>query len=169
LTLRNRVFYVFSSNATPFEPGRGYGPFAVYALLEHGGDFAAACRALSSEGYGESDSVDQSSFSVTTDATDETGKSASDDPGPLPENLYRVPGFISEVMDHCLDTAPYPNTTLALCGALSLLATLAGRKVRDPGDNRTNLYLLGLAHSASGKDWPRKLNNRILREAGHRS
>ena len=32
-------------------------------------------------------------------------------------------------------------------GALALQAVLAGRKVRDPGDNRTNLYLLGLAHS----------------------
>ncbi|MFN7886488.1 MAG: bifunctional DNA primase/polymerase, partial [Phycisphaerae bacterium] len=29
-TLRDRVFYVFSSNAAPFEPDRGYGPFGVY-------------------------------------------------------------------------------------------------------------------------------------------
>jgi hypothetical protein len=69
-------------------------------------------------------------------------------------------------MDHCLDTAPYPNLAMALCGALALQATLAGRRVRDPGDNRTNLYLLGLAHSAAGKDWPRKLNVRILHRVG---
>jgi hypothetical protein len=55
---------------------------------------------------------------------------------------------------------------MAFCGALSLLAFLAGRKVRDPGDNRTNLYLLGLAHSAAGKDWPRKVNTRILHQVG---
>ena len=167
-TLKNRVFYVFSSNATPFEPGRGYGPFAVYALLEHGGDFAAACHALSSEGYGESDSVDLSSFSVTTDEPDggDEDERRNHDPGPLPDRLYHVPGFISEVMDHCLDTAPYPNQVMAFCGALALQATLAGRRVRDPGDNRTNLYLLGLAHSAAGKDWPRKLNVKILQEIG---
>lgn len=88
------------------------------------------------------------------------------DPGILPDHLLRIPGFVSEVMDHCLATAPYPNPTLAFCGALSLQATLASRKVRDAGDNRTNIYLLGLAHSASGKDWPRKLNVRILHDIG---
>jgi hypothetical protein len=55
---------------------------------------------------------------------------------------------------------------MAFCGALSLQAVLAGRRVRDPGDNRTNLYLLGLAHSAAGKDWPRKLNMQILQQLG---
>jgi hypothetical protein len=88
------------------------------------------------------------------------------DPGPLPVEMFRVPGFVSEVMDHCLATAPYPNQSLSFCGALALQAMLAGRKVRDAGDNRTNIYLLGLAHSASGKDWPRKINTRILHRVG---
>jgi hypothetical protein len=88
------------------------------------------------------------------------------DPGPFPEDLLRVPGFVSEVMDHCLATAPYPNQVMAFGGALALQGVLAGRKVRDPGDNRTNLYLLGLAHSAAGKDRPRKLNAEILHAVG---
>ncbi|MCC7409979.1 MAG: bifunctional DNA primase/polymerase [Phycisphaeraceae bacterium] len=88
------------------------------------------------------------------------------DPGPVPEEMLRVPGFIGEVMDYCLDTAPYPNPVMAFCGAVSLQAFLAGRRVRDPTDNRTNIYLLGLAHSASGKDWPRKVNVRIAHEIG---
>ncbi len=117
------------------------------------------------------DDVDLSAFmttpkvTVVDDEDDDPESSelpAADDPGVLPDHLLRVPGFINEVMDHCLDTAPYPNPVMAFCGALSLQAMLAGRRVRDPGDNRTNLYLLGLAHSAAGKDWPRKLNIRIL-------
>ena len=84
----------------------------------------------------------------------------------MPTELMRIPGFVSELMDLCLETAPYPNHVMAFSGALALQAFLAGRKVRDPGDNRTNLYLLGLAHSAAGKDWPRKLNTRILFEIG---
>jgi len=88
------------------------------------------------------------------------------DPGPLPEKLLRVPGLISDVMDHCLATAPYPNRVLAFSGALALQAVLAGRKVRDPDDNRTNLYILGLAQSSAGKDRPRKLNTEILYAAG---
>jgi|GEM_PF-2375351 len=95
-----------------------------------------------------------------------TTKNGIVDPGPVPLEMLRIPGFVSEVMDLCLATAPYPNHVMAFCGAVALQAFLAGRKVRDPGDNRTNLYLLGLAHSSAGKDWPRKLNTRILFEIG---
>jgi hypothetical protein len=95
-----------------------------------------------------------------------TPKTGIEDPGDMPDELLRVPGFISELMDYCLDTAPYPNSVMSFCGALALQAFLAGRKVRDQGDNRTNLYLLGLAHSSAGKDWPRKINTRILHQIG---
>jgi len=45
-------FYVFSSNANPFEPETSYSPFAVYAVLEHGGDFSAATKSLRDQGFG---------------------------------------------------------------------------------------------------------------------
>jgi hypothetical protein len=86
-----------------------------------------------------------------------------DDPGELPLELLRVPGFISEVMDYCLETAPYPNQALAFTGAMCLQAFLAARKVRETADVRTNLYCLGLANSSGGKDAPRKLNVKILK------
>lgn len=44
---------VFSSS-TPFALGKGYKPFAIFATLEHNGDFSAAARALIDMGYGES-------------------------------------------------------------------------------------------------------------------
>ena len=89
-----------------------------------------------------------------------------EDPGPPPEEMLRMPGFVSEVMDLCLATAPYPNQAMAFGGAVALQAFLAGRRVRDPGDNRTNLYLLGLGHSSVGKDWIRKLNAQIVHHIG---
>jgi hypothetical protein len=92
----------------------------------------------------------------------EDAQSEPEDPGPMPPNLLRVPGFVNGVMDYCLRTAPYPEETLALCGALALQALLAGRKVRDPGDNRTTIYLLGLANSGAGKDHPRKVNQKVI-------
>ena len=46
------LFYVFSSNAAPFEPQKAYSPFAVYTFLEHGGDFSEAARRLGEEEYG---------------------------------------------------------------------------------------------------------------------
>ena len=88
------------------------------------------------------------------------------DPGSIADELLRVPGFIDEVMAYTLDTAPYPERVMAFCGALALQAVLAGRKVRDPMGNRTNLYILGLANSGVGKDHARKVNQRILYEVG---
>ena len=45
--------FMFTSNWFPFEPDRAYSAFAVYALLEHSGDFHAAARALYAAGYGD--------------------------------------------------------------------------------------------------------------------
>jgi Bifunctional DNA primase/polymerase, N-terminal len=47
------LLYVFSTNAEPFEEGRGYTKFTAYALLNHGGDFRAASRVLRGMGYGK--------------------------------------------------------------------------------------------------------------------
>ncbi len=110
------------------------------------------------------DGVDLSAFMAAP--KERAPEPSPEDPGPMPAELLRVPGFVSEVMDHNQETAPYPNQVMAFCGALVLQAVLAGRKVRDAGDNRTNLYVLGLANSGAGKDWPRKVNQRILVEAG---
>lgn len=57
-TLKNGVFSVFSTNAHPFEASKSYSPFHVYTVLEHGGDFSAAARALSEMGYGSDDSTE---------------------------------------------------------------------------------------------------------------
>ncbi|MCK6486404.1 MAG: bifunctional DNA primase/polymerase [Gemmatimonadaceae bacterium] len=170
-TLKDGVFYVFTSNAPPFEPNRAYAPFAVYALLEHDGDFAAAAIALRSQGFGDNGDapdggVDLSALTGSDPDLREPTAPPLPDPGPLPDELLRVPGFVGEVMDYCLATAPYPNPVMAFCGALAIQAFLAGRRVRDPADNRTNIYLLGLAHSAAGKDHPRKVNTRIAHEVG---
>jgi hypothetical protein len=40
------LFYVFSGAALPFEEDHTYDTFAVYAMLEHGGDFATAAAAV---------------------------------------------------------------------------------------------------------------------------
>jgi hypothetical protein len=45
-------FYVFSSNALPFDADTAYSPFSAYGLLEHAGNFTAAAKALAQRGYG---------------------------------------------------------------------------------------------------------------------
>lgn len=46
------LFKVFSTS-TQFETGRGYKPFAIYATLEHNGNFSEAAKQLIKDGYGE--------------------------------------------------------------------------------------------------------------------
>ena len=53
LNIVPNCLYVFSPNAAPFEEGGTYSPFAIYAHLNHDGDFSEAARALYNEGYGD--------------------------------------------------------------------------------------------------------------------
>ena len=89
-----------------------------------------------------------------------------ENPGPTPEQLLDVPGFVHDVMQYNLENAAYPDRAMAFAGALSLQALLAGRKVRDAGNSRTSLYVVALANSGVGKDFPRRTNEQILMHAG---
>ena len=163
-TLKDRVLYVFSSNCDPFEPGKAYAPFSVYALLEHGGNFAAAASELISEGYGipkiVPTPVDLSGFMVAA------VRAATKKPEPFPDECLRPPGLIGDVIDYTLSTSRYPQPELALAGALALMSVLTGRKVMDEGRTRTNLLLMGLCPAAAGKDRSRQVNKEILIAAG---
>jgi putative DNA primase/helicase len=46
------LLYVFSSNADPFAEMTTYSKFSAFTLLEYGGNYRAAARALAARGYG---------------------------------------------------------------------------------------------------------------------
>ena len=52
-SLKDGVFYVFSTNAYPFQSEKGYSAFQVYAQLVHNGDFTKAADDLMRQGYGK--------------------------------------------------------------------------------------------------------------------
>lgn len=171
-TLKDGTFYVFSSNAHPFDANVPYSAFAVLAMLEHGGDYESAARQLNQEGFGNDSStpansdVDLNNLLLAPSEPEDAEELPTPDPGRVPDELLRVPGFISEVMDYCIENAPTRNSAMAFCGALALQSFLGGRKVRDAADNRTNLYVLALAPTGSGKDYPRKINKVVLSHIG---
>jgi len=66
------LLYPFSTNADPLESEKAYSPFALYAALDHGGDFSAAAKALYAEGYGDR---------VTPAVSPETGHSRDEEGG----------------------------------------------------------------------------------------
>ncbi len=85
-TYKDGSFYVFSSNAAPFEPNVKYSPFAVYATLRHGGDFTAAASALHTLGYGKAKSPTLGvSLNLDPAASSAgTGQTAQAEEGPIP-------------------------------------------------------------------------------------
>jgi len=118
--------------------------------------------------HAEANDVDLSGFMVSAgkaaaeEDEEEAAAERPGDPGPFPQHLLRVPGFIEQVMAHNLATATRPQPVLALAAAICLQAVLAARKVRDERGNRTNVYCVGLAPSGAGKDHARKVNKNIL-------
>ena len=165
-TFNGQILCVFSTNAAPFE-AKGYNKFQVYALLEHGGDFTEAAKALLDKGFGRSEDytsdVDLSGVMkqgvkcAPQEDDDEKGQAVAD-PGVIPEELLSVPGFINDLMNYTLRTAYYPNKALAFAGALAMLAHLTGRRFKDQRGSRFNIYLLALAKSGVGKEHPRGTN-----------
>ena len=75
--------------------------------------------------------------------------------------LLDMPGFVNELTEYSMRAAPRPNKVLSFTGALAILAHLAGRKFIGPRDARPNLYLIALASSGVGKDFPQRLNRTI--------
>lgn len=53
LLVSKRAFMCYSSSVSEFETGKGYSFFAVYATLQHGGDFVAAAKDLAAQGWGD--------------------------------------------------------------------------------------------------------------------
>jgi len=85
---------------------------------------------------------------------------------PFPEHLYKIQGLVGDVMATTLEYSSTPNRPLALSGALALMSYLAARKVKTPTGLRSNIYLLALAGSGSGKERPRDINQFIIEEVG---
>lgn len=88
-----------------------------------------------------------------------------DDPGPFPEHLLDVPGFISEVIDFNLCGAHRRQPALAMAGAIALTATVIGHRLRDVTGVRSNVYIISVAKTGRGKDRSRVVNRQILSAA----
>ena len=150
-TFNGEVFYVFSSNAAPFEPNTGYSRHRVLEML---GALPAKVSLLP-----------RTAPAVPTDGT-ACPEDLAKDPGALPDGRLSMPGFVNMLTDHTLACAPYPNRTLAFAAALAMLSHLTGRNFRDSHHLRTNIYLIALADSGVGKDFPRKVNMNLAAELG---
>jgi hypothetical protein len=94
------------------------------------------------------------------------------DPGPRPPAAQpsfdgRVPeGILAEMVDYMVSTARRPQPLLSLGASLCALGALMGRKYRTETNLRSNLYIVGIADSGSGKNHAREIVNELFFEAG---
>ena len=145
------VLYVFTSNAAPFQDNKAYGPFSIYAELEHGGDYKKAAAALyerkATAKTGTKTRVDLRTGEIITEdappqsplATDWRTKGAT-----LAELQYRefpperwvIEGVLPE--GACLFAAKYKSKkswlSLALGLAISMGGKALGRLAVEQGD-----------------------------------
>ena len=85
-----QVFYCFSSNWPPFEPGTAYSKFAVYTLLEHDGDFKAAAAQLALEGFGDQEGREVKVIDLNDYINSMNAKDKSDDNEELQKALTEL-------------------------------------------------------------------------------
>jgi hypothetical protein len=83
----------------------------------------------------------------------------------VPMNLYNPPGVLKSILDYILQTAYIPQPPYALNAALSLAATVLGRRYCGETKLRTNLYIVSIGTTGSGKEHPREAIRSILDSA----
>ena len=76
------------------------------------------------------------------------------------------PGFIGEYLRVYREQATEYLPELRISCALNAMSTLVGGRLESAG-TVPSIYTVGLAPSGAGKDWPRKLNEKLLRVSGH--
>jgi len=81
------------------------------------------------------------------------------------ECLLHPPGILSEITDYIVSTARRPQPEFAVNAALALAGTVLGRRYISDQEHRTNLYMISIGASTSGKDYPRKMVKNILNAA----
>ena len=121
-TYKDGSFYVFSSNAAPFEPNVKYSPFAVYATLNHNGDYTAAASALLAQGYGKAKS-DLGGVTLNLKPTAAGTTQAEEGPIPLGTLKKRFPEMRPVLIDGFLRIGETMNIIAAPKTGKSWLVT----------------------------------------------
>jgi hypothetical protein len=85
---------------------------------------------------------------------------------PCPIELTRLDGTLKSMVDYMAATAQRPQPVLAVDASLCALGALMGRKYRTESNLRSNLYVVGIADSGSGKNHSREIVNELFVEAG---
>ena len=89
-----------------------------------------------------------------------------DAPASAPFTLVMPDGMVGTLTNYMLTTARRPQPLLSLGASLCAIGALMGRQYRTTSNLRSNLYVVGIADSGSGKNHAREVINEVFFEAG---
>lgn len=101
---------------------------------------------------------------IESEPTEEDASSNMDEE--YPEWLMNPAGLVGRITAYINETAGCPQPLLSLGAAFTACGAIMGRKIRDESNGRTNLYMMGVAHSSAGKDHPADCIEQIFGAAG---
>lgn len=172
---------VFSHHGSDIlNTGHAHDAFSLLSVLEYQGAVEKAVAAAANAigiGFG-SDPIPSQDFSaLVRNGLAKANKTATPKARPtpiadalegyaFPAHLLDAPGMVGEIADYIVSTSLFPQPVLALGASLAWCGAIMGRKVRTATDLRTNIYLIGVADSGSGKEHARKALKRLAVAAG---
>jgi hypothetical protein len=80
--------------------------------------------------------------------------------------LTYVPGLVGEIVDWIVRGARRPNRMMALGVAAGVIGTLIGRRIEGPTGSATHLFIIILAPTGYGKDWPLRCGVILMEAVG---
>lgn len=83
-----------------------------------------------------------------------------------PFKLVIPAGILGDLTRYMIETARRPQPLLSLGASLCAVGALMGRKYRTESNLRSNLYIVGVADSGSGKNHSREVINELFVAAG---
>ena len=96
----------------------------------------------------------------------EEAEAAKPPPSLLPEFVVNAPGLLGEIADWVNKTAPKVQPEFAIVTALTIGATVMGRRFITNRNNYSTMWYLIVAHTGEGKDHPQKCVGKVLNAAG---
>ena len=84
----------------------------------------------------------------------------------FPQRLHNIPGLPGRISTWINRSALYPQPILSMGAALAFVGAIKGHRVRSETNIRTNIYVISIGETASGKDHPRKCLDILAQKSG---
>lgn len=128
---------------------------APYALTKGGSMHDAQTEGISLNDKAVADTLKENGLQLRTLDIDDTEE-------PLPEEVQHPGGLLEDIMNFTRASSMRTRPIYALAGAIAILGTLAGQRVKTDTGLITNFYVAAIGPSADGKDAPCRAAARLL-------